>query len=85
MFQAMNVPLIGVVENMSGLFCPHCGQVMRSLKKAEERARLPVRWAHPSWVVPLDAEIGSFGDRGVTFIGLETAAGTAFEKISAEF
>ena len=26
--QEMNVPLLGVVENMTGLICPHCGQAV---------------------------------------------------------
>jgi ATP-binding protein involved in chromosome partitioning len=26
LFQKMNVPILGIVENMSGFVCPHCGQ-----------------------------------------------------------
>ena len=26
MFQAVNVPVLGMVENMSGFVCPHCGE-----------------------------------------------------------
>jgi Mrp family chromosome partitioning ATPase len=28
----MNVPVLGVIENMSGLVCPHCGQVVDIFK-----------------------------------------------------
>ncbi len=81
MFQAMNVPLIGIVENMSGLFCPHCGQVIEVFKKGGGEKAAGEMGAPFLGAVPLDAEIGSLGDRGVTFTGLETAAGKAFEKI----
>lgn len=27
MFQKMNVPILGIVENMSGFTCPHCGEI----------------------------------------------------------
>ena len=26
MFQKLNVPVLGIVENMSTFVCPHCGQ-----------------------------------------------------------
>jgi ATP-binding protein involved in chromosome partitioning len=27
LFRKMNVPVIGLIENMSGFVCPHCGEV----------------------------------------------------------
>jgi ATP-binding protein involved in chromosome partitioning len=27
MFQKLNVPILGIVENMSGFTCPHCGEI----------------------------------------------------------
>lgn len=53
--QEMNVPLLGVVENMTGLICPHCGeqvplfsdeeaeQDFMEAAGAEVLARLPMR------------------------------------------
>ena len=35
----MNVPVIGLVENMSYLKCPDCGKEIRSLAKAASRRR----------------------------------------------
>ena len=26
MFEKLNVPILGIVENMSGFTCPHCGE-----------------------------------------------------------
>ena len=30
--EKLNVPVIGLVDNMHGLICPHCGKTMRSLE-----------------------------------------------------
>src|SRR2546428_6656437 len=31
--QAVRLPIIGVVENMSGLVCPHCGKTIDGFKR----------------------------------------------------
>jgi ATP-binding protein involved in chromosome partitioning len=66
----MNVPLIGIIENMSGLSCPHCGQIIEVFKKGGGEKAADEMGAPFLGAVPLDAEIGSLGDRGVTFTGL---------------
>lgn len=81
MFLMMNVPMLGIVENMSGLICPHCGQRIEVFKTGggEEAARelgVPFLGA-----IPLDTEIGSLGDMGKTFANSKTAAAKAFEEI----
>jgi ATP-binding protein involved in chromosome partitioning len=41
MARALDLPILGMIENMSGLCCPHCGGAMESFKVggAERRAR----------------------------------------------
>ncbi len=41
MFQKMNVPILGIVENMSGFTCPHCGNTSYIFGRggAEDEAR----------------------------------------------
>jgi ATP-binding protein involved in chromosome partitioning len=41
MFQKMNVPILGIVENMSGFTCPHCGETSYIFGRggAEEEAQ----------------------------------------------
>ena len=48
MLQRLNVPVIGIVENMSAFVCPHCGEAHRDLRsrrrgalRAGARPRLP--------------------------------------------
>jgi ATP-binding protein involved in chromosome partitioning len=81
MFRMMDVPVMGIVENMSGLRCPHCGEVIEVFNEGgvEEAAReLNVDLLG---TIPLDTEIGRLGDRGVAFTGQDTDAGRAFDRI----
>ncbi len=64
MFQKLQVPVLGVIENMSYFLCPHCGERSEvfSHGNAEERALamgLPFLGA-----IPLDAEVRRAGDEG---------------------
>jgi ATP-binding protein involved in chromosome partitioning len=65
MFEKVNTRVLGIVENMSGYECPHCGEVVEIFGKGggEELAReldLPFLGR-----VPLDARVREAGDTGV--------------------
>ena len=49
MFRKVNVPVIGIVENMSTFVCPHCGEATDIFKQGRRQARRPSSWARPSW------------------------------------
>jgi Mrp family chromosome partitioning ATPase len=81
MFLMMDVPMLGIIENMSGLICPHCGGRIEVFKtgggeKAAGELNVPFLGA-----IPLDAEIGRLGDLGIAFEGKRTPAAEAFEGI----
>lgn len=81
MFLMMNVPMLGIIENMSGLICPHCGKMIDVFKtggveNAAKELDVPFLGA-----IPLDAEISRLGDMGKTFTKNETAAAKAFDKV----
>lgn len=81
MFLMMKVPVLGIVENMSGFVCPKCGEVTEIFKSGggERAAReMEVDFLGS---IPLDAEIGKLGDQGMVFESQKTAAASAFEKI----
>jgi ATP-binding protein involved in chromosome partitioning len=68
MFGQVRVPIIGIVENMSGFVCPHCGKatdIFRSGggRDAAERVGAPLLGQ-----VPLDQEICEGGDAGVPIV-----------------
>jgi ATP-binding protein involved in chromosome partitioning len=62
--EKLKVPVIGVIENMSGLICPHCGGTIDLFskgggKKAAEDLGVPYLGA-----IPLDPEMVKAGDEG---------------------
>jgi ATP-binding protein involved in chromosome partitioning len=64
----MNMPIIGIVENMSGFKCPYCGKEIDIFKtgggiKASKDFSVPFLGK-----VPLDAEIVQTGDSGEPFV-----------------
>jgi len=66
--QALRIPVLGIVENMSGFTCPHCGKPIDLFKiGGGERA------AHSLAVpflgrIPIDPKIVDSGDDGFAFI-----------------
>jgi len=81
MAKSMKVPILGIVENMSGLVCPHCGEVLEIFKtgggeRAAKELDVPFLGA-----IPLDPEVAPLGDDGVAFVERKTAARDGFEKV----
>jgi len=81
MVKSMDVPVLGIIENMSGLRCPHCGEVLNIFKtgggeKASEELGVPFLGA-----IPLDMDITPLADRGITFVEQDTDAKKSFEEI----
>src|ERR1700680_887748 len=68
MFRKVNVPVIGIVENMSSFVCPHCGQVTDIFKKGGGDATARVIETSFLGAIPLDPEIVIGGDRGVPIV-----------------
>jgi len=81
MFQLMNVPILGIIENMSTLVCPHCGQMIDVFKSGggeREAKEMGLRFLG---AIPIDPEIGKLGDQGLAFVGRDTPAWKSFEKV----
>lgn len=79
----LGIPLVGIVENMSGFTCPHCGKTVNLFKKGggETAARdLLVPFLGS---IPIDQEMVNCGDSGKPMvIALErSAVKDAFKKI----
>lgn len=80
----LDVPVLGVVENMSGLKCPHCGGAVNVFKtggglKMARDMGVPFLGS-----IPIEPDVVTSGDSGQPFVlgnpGTETAM--AFERIS---
>jgi ATP-binding protein involved in chromosome partitioning len=84
MFQAVRVPVLGVVENMAGFTCPKCGELTAIFlecagRKAAERFAVPLLGS-----LPLDAAVPPGGDHGRPIVTDQPEGPTAkaFEEIA---
>ena len=79
----LQLPVIGVVENMSGFVCPHCGEVTYIFKqgggeKLAKDAGVPFLGR-----IPLDPTVGELGDSGRPLVdeAPESPAAKAFDAV----
>jgi len=66
--EKLGLPVIGVIENMSGMLCPHCGEEIDLFgkgggRKVAEEMSVPFLGA-----IPIDIEMRKAGDEGRPFI-----------------
>ena len=81
--ERLKMPVIGVVENMSGFVCPHCGTEtgdFRVGRRREMAAEMAVAFLGS---IPIDPKIGVEADAGQPFVVAEreSAAAKAFMEI----
>jgi ATP-binding protein involved in chromosome partitioning len=81
MVKAMKLPVLGIVENMSGFKCPHCQEIINIFgtgggREMAEEMDVPFLGA-----IPMDPQVCSLGDSGVTFVESKTLAGESFVHI----
>jgi len=85
MFRKVNVPVLGIVENMSTFICPHCGQPSNIFGHGgarAEAARLGVPFLGE---VPLTLAIRETSDEGRPVVATDpsSAGAAAFREIAA--
>ena len=84
LFDQAGVPVIGLVENMAGYACPHCGELSDPFGKggveaAAARLELPFLGR-----IPLDLAIREGSDRGKPPAADDGALGSPFHEIAAK-
>ncbi|MBI3912139.1 MAG: Mrp/NBP35 family ATP-binding protein [Armatimonadetes bacterium] len=84
MFQKLNVPVLGVVENMSTFVCPHCQHETNIFTRGggEQAAmKLGVPFLGS---IPLDPQVVAHGDAGTPTVvaAAESAQAEAFRKVT---
>jgi ATP-binding protein involved in chromosome partitioning len=77
MFQKVNVPLLGIVENMSYYICPSCGHREEIFKhgggrRTAEKLQVPFLGE-----IPLDPKVVSGGDSGEPIVAAEPKSAVA--------
>jgi ATP-binding protein involved in chromosome partitioning len=81
--RALKLPVLGVVENMSGLICPHCGTEIDLFKKGGGEKAAAEMGAPFLGRVPIDPTVVDSGDDGkpIVLSNRESPASKAFEGI----
>ena len=84
MFEQVNVPILGIIENMSGFTCPSCGEVTHIFhqgggRKIAESLSVPYLGA-----IPLDPAIVDSGDNGMPLVAVvpDSPAARAYSAIA---
>jgi ATP-binding protein involved in chromosome partitioning len=87
MFQTVNVPIIGIVENMSGYVCEHCHKESQIFKSGGG-ATLAQKTGSPFLgAIPLDASIVDSGDAGLPLLiqKPDSSAAAAYKTLAKTF
>jgi Mrp family chromosome partitioning ATPase len=79
----LNLKVLGIIENMSGMVCPHCGEKIDLFKEGGGKRAALELGAPFLGKIPLDPQIVNSGDEGKPFIKTEpdSEASQAFMKI----
>jgi ATP-binding protein involved in chromosome partitioning len=83
MFRKVNVPVVGIIENMSGFVCPHCGETTHVFKQGGGERTAEVVGTAFLGSIPLDPAIVAGGDAGEPIVVSQShgAHAEAFERI----
>jgi Mrp family chromosome partitioning ATPase len=81
--QKLNVPVVGIIENMGSFSCPHCGKPIDIFKglgieKAAKDFDIEILGK-----IPIDTKISEMGDKGMSFIDnfSDSISGKEMKKI----
>jgi ATP-binding protein involved in chromosome partitioning len=85
MFEKVNVPVLGIVENMSYFLCPHCGERSEIFSHGGARREAERLGTEFLGEVPLDLAIRetSDGGRPITVAEPESAHARLFRQMAA--
>lgn len=85
-FEKLNVPVLGIVENMSYFICPHCGKESRIFRKGAVEVECSQRGIRFLGSVPLEPEICEGSDLGLPIVATspESPASKAFQAIASQ-
>ncbi len=77
MFKQVNVPILGIIENMSGFTCGHCGKETAIFKDGGGKRMASEMKVPYLGALPLDPEIMMSGDDGVPVLTRSTDSPSA--------
>ncbi|MBC7987525.1 MAG: Mrp/NBP35 family ATP-binding protein [Sphingomonadaceae bacterium] len=84
LFRDANVPIIGLVENMAGYACPHCGEVSDPFGQGGAEAAARTMGLDFLGRIPLDIDVRKASDAGKPPAADDGAQAAAFADIAAK-
>jgi ATP-binding protein involved in chromosome partitioning len=86
MFERLQVPVFGVIENMSYFLCPHCGERTDVFGHGGAHAAADKLGLDFLGEIPLDTRLRESGDSGVPIVSsdVESPVGQAFMEIARQ-
>ena len=81
--ETVSMPVVGIIENMSGLTCPHCGVQIDLFKTGGGEALSREMGVAHLGRIPIDPQIVVCGDDGIPYVHrfAESPAAQAFAKV----
>lgn len=76
----LQMPVIGVVENMSGFVCPHCGTVTEIFKSGGGKSMAEDMKVPFLGAIPIESQVVHSGDGGFPHLSAATDDATAAQK-----
>jgi Mrp family chromosome partitioning ATPase len=82
----LKVPIIGIVENMSGMICPHCGKEIEVFSGGMGRSVAEEMGVKFLGSIPMDPEIAESSDCGTPFVlrHPDSVSSKAFSDIASK-
>jgi ATP-binding protein involved in chromosome partitioning len=84
LFQRMGVPIIGLIENMAGYACPHCGEISDPFGKGGAEAAAEVLGIPFLGRIPLEMAIRKASDAGEPLAAGNGPEAELFATLAAE-
>ncbi|HZU28486.1 MAG TPA: Mrp/NBP35 family ATP-binding protein, partial [Bryobacteraceae bacterium] len=84
MFYQVRVPILGMVENMSFLTCPHCGERIEVFSSGGGQRTAEMMNVHFLGHLPLDPQVRAGGDNGKPVAAESGAPAEAFLELAHE-
>lgn len=82
----LNMHVLGVVENMSGFICPHCGEKTEIFQSGGGKKMAQETDVEFLGSIPIDPKVGALADKGLPFVIAypESEASKEFNSIVAK-
>jgi ATP-binding protein involved in chromosome partitioning len=86
MFRRMNVPILGIVENMSAFACPHCGELTEIFGRGGAERLAKEEGLDHLGRIPLEMAVRQGGDAGIPAVAQreEGPAAAALKELAGQ-